>query len=98
MNVHEAVRRNNYKNALHMLCIKMGWTKEYSWYIMRREPDMCRNGGREAFIKKATRLLAFNYEGIHTGAEPSLSPRLLPSEHPLSQPIRFPPEFEEKSK
>lgn len=98
MDVHEVIRKNNYKNALHMLCIKMGWTKEYSWYIMRREPDMCRNGGRAAFIKKATRLLAFNYEGIHTGAEPSLSPRLLPSEHPLSQPIRFPPEFEEKSK
>ncbi|MCQ2101525.1 MAG: hypothetical protein MJZ10_14615 [Fibrobacter sp.] len=98
MDANEIIRRHNYKNALHMLCIKMGWTKEYSWYIMRREPDMCRNGSREAFIKKATRLLAFNYDGIHTGAEPSLSPRLLPSEHPLSQPIRFPPEFEEKSK
>lgn len=94
--VHPAIKRTNYMNALHMLCIKMGWTMEYSWYILRREPDMCKNGGRKAFLKKATRLLALNYEGIHSGEEPSLSPRLLPKDHPSSQPLRFPQEWKEE--
>lgn len=91
--LNDAVKRANYNNALHMLCIKMDWTKEYSWYILQKDPDKCKNGGRSAFIKKVTRLLAFNYKGIHTGENPSLSPRLLPKENPLSQPLRFPPEW-----
>ena len=93
--VKQIVKRHNYMNALHMLCIKMGWDKEYSWYILRTNPDKCANGEREAFIKKATRLLALNYNGIHTGEEPALSPRLLPEYSPNAQPIRFPSEWRE---
>ena len=92
------VKRHNYMQALHMLCVKMGWTKEYSYYILGRSPECCANGGKKEFIKKATRILAYNYEGIHTGAEPALSPRLLPESNPLSQPLRMPPEFEGESK
>lgn len=97
--MHEGnvVRVNNYMAALHMLCIKAGWDKEYSWYILRRDEGKCANGGREAFVKKATRLLAFNYEGIHSGANPILSPRLLPESTPGSMPLRYPPEFQKEN-
>lgn len=87
------VRVNNYMHALHMLCVKVGWEKEYSWYVLRRDEEKCANGGRKAFISRATRLLALNYDGIHSGANPSLSPRLLPDSNPLSQPIRYPKEW-----
>lgn len=91
----EAFRAIHYRQALAMLCNKCGWTKEYSWYVMRRDEDKCANGGREAFIKKATRLLALNYDGIHTGENPIYSPRLLPESNPLSQPLRYPKEWSE---
>lgn len=94
--VNAVVKRHNYNTAMHMLCIKMGWAKEYAWYFLRRDEEKCANGGREAFIKKATRILAYNYEGIHNGDCPSLSPRLLPNSNPLSQPLRFPPEYQQK--
>lgn len=87
------VKAGNYRVALHMLCTKCGWVKEYGWYILRRNPEACANGGREEFIRKATRLLALNYDGIHSGANPALSPRLLPDSNPLSQPLRYPKEW-----
>ncbi len=87
------VKAGNYRVALHMLCTKMGWEKEYAWYVLRRNEAKCANGGREEFIRKATRLLALNYDGIHNGANPALSPRLLPDSNPLSQPIRYPKEW-----
>lgn len=86
-------KAGNYRHALRMLCIKMGWDQEYSWYVLRRDESKCANGGREAFIRKATRLLALNYDGIHSGANPALSPRLLPESNPLSQPLRYPKEW-----
>ena len=91
--VKKIVKRNNFFNALHMLCSKMGWSKEYSWYILRKNSEKCANGGREAFLKKATRLLALNYNGIHNGEDPAQSPRLLPEGTPNAQPIRFPKEW-----
>lgn len=94
---HAIVKAGNYRVALHMLCMKVGWEKEYSWYVMRRDVDKCANGGREEFIRKATRLLALNYDGIHSGANPSLSPRLLPDSNPLSQPLRYPKEWGNKN-
>lgn len=90
-------KAGNYRVALHMLCIKMGWEKEYAWYVLRRDEAKCANGGREAFIKKATRLLALNYDGIHSGDNPAFSPRLLPESNPLSQPIRYPKEWKNES-
>jgi hypothetical protein len=90
-------KAGNYRVALHMLCIKMGWEKEYAWYVLRRNEEMCAHGGREEFIRKATRLLALNYDGIHSGANPALSPRLLPESNPLSQPIRYPKEWKNES-
>lgn len=89
------VKRANFMNAMHMLCIKKGWDKEYSYYILRRNPDECANGGRKEFIKKAVRLLAFNYNGIHNGEDPSLSKRLLPESHPDSEPLRYPKDWRE---
>ena len=32
--VNAVIKRHNYKMAMHMLCIKIGWEKEYSWYIL----------------------------------------------------------------
>lgn len=91
--VNNIVKHHNYMSALKMLCIKMGWDKEYSWYILRRDEEKCANGGRKEFIRKATRLLAMNYDGIHNGSDPSQSPRLLPVGHPNAQPLRYPPEW-----
>ena len=91
--VNNIVKHHNYMSALKMLCIKMGWDKEYSWYILRRDEEKCANGGRKEFIRKATRLLAMNYDGIHNGSDPSQSPRLLPVGHPSAQPLRYPPEW-----
>lgn len=93
--VNRVVRRHNYMTALHMLCVKQGWGKEYAHYVLGRNEEKCANGGRKEFIRKATRLLALNYDGIHTGAEPALSPRLLPATHPASQPLRYPKEWRE---
>lgn len=89
------IRYSNFCSAMKMLCIKMGWEKEYSWYIIGRDVDGCKSGEKDKFIKKATRLLALNYEGIHTGDNPTLSPRLLPRDNPASQPLRFPKEWGE---
>lgn len=91
--VNNIVKHHNYMSALKMLCIKMGWDKEYSWYVLRRDEEKCANGGRKEFIRKATRLLAMNYDGIHNGSDPSQSPRLLPVGHPSAQPLRYPPEW-----
>ena len=52
--VNHIVKRHNYMAALQMLCIKMGWDKEFSWYILRRDEEKCANGGRKEFIRKAT--------------------------------------------
>ena len=93
--VNRVVRRHNYMTALHMLCVKQGWEKEYAHYVLGRNEEKCANGGRKEFIRKATRLLALNYDGIHDGSEPALSPRLLPATNPLSQPLRYSKEWRE---
>lgn len=91
--VQQIIKRHNYRTALHMLCLKVGWEKEYSWYILRRDEEKCANGGSREFVRRATRLLAMNYNGIHNGEDPSLSPRLLPESDPRSKPIKYPKEW-----
>lgn len=39
MDAEEIVKRQNFKLALEMICAKEGKTKEYWWYIRRRNPD-----------------------------------------------------------
>lgn len=87
----EAVAIANFKRAREMLCIKMGWETEYSHHILRHDVD----GGyqaHQAFIRKVTRLLSFNYD-THRRPNPALYPQLWPKSHPGNQPVKFPPEW-----
>lgn len=91
--VENAIARNNFRTAREMLCIKMGWTKEFSHYIMRHDVDASWPE-REKFIKKVTRILAYNYD-VHRCPNPAMFPALWPNSKPGSQPVRLPPEFRE---
>ena len=90
MDPREIVKKSNYMHAMNMLCVKVGKVDEYSWFFLRKDPELCKNGGRARWISKMTRLLALNYDGIHSGDSPALSPRLLPDSNPNSKPLRYP--------
>lgn len=88
-------KKGNFMRALHMLCIKKGWQKEYSWYILGRYAERDFHEQKKKFIKKAVRLLSLNYDGIHNGDNPALSKRLLPESNPNSKPLRYPKDWRE---
>lgn len=92
--VNRSIELNNFRIAREMLCIKMGWEREHQHYIRRHDAD-ANSETVKAFKSKVTRLLAYNYD-VHRCPNPSLFPRLLPTQHPQSQPVRFPPEWNEK--
>lgn len=94
MNDH--IKKSNFQKARHMLCIKMGWMKEYSKFIMRRDPDECNKKAHTEFIKKVTRYLAYNYD-VHRCPDTSDFKSLWPSNKPGNQPIRIPPEYTKKN-
>lgn len=91
----KALALNNFRQAREMLCIKMGWEREHQHYIRKHDVDASQEVVNE-FKRKLTRLLAYNYD-VHRCPNPALFPRLLPESHPQSQPVRFPPEWNEKS-
>lgn len=89
------VKRHNWRMALEMLCIKLKKSSEYAWYFNRHDPDLCRDGKRLEWIRKMTRLLSLNYNGIHNGENPAFSPRLLPETCPNAEPIRYPQDWKD---
>ena len=50
--VNAVVKRHNYNTAMHMLCIKMGWAKEYAWYFLRRDEENARMADAKRLSKK----------------------------------------------
>ena len=91
MDAEKIVRRQNFKLALEMICAKIGKTKEYWWYIRRRNPDATISQIAD-FKKKMVRLLAFNYD-VHRCPNPIFNARLKPSGKHGAEDLRYPPEW-----
>jgi len=91
MDAEKIVRRQNFKLALEMICAKIGKTKEYWWYIRRRNPDATISQIAD-FKKKMVRLLAFNYD-VHRCPNPIFNARLKPSGKQGAEDLRYPPEW-----
>ena len=89
-----AARSHNFWTAFRMLCEKIGKTKEYFWYVMKRDADATPDQ-RKRFIKKITRLLAYNYD-VHRCPMPSIYGTLKKPGEPGAQPLRYPHEWNEK--
>lgn len=96
MDAEEIVRRQNFKLALEMICAKTGKTKEYWWYIRRRNPDATISQIAD-FKKKMVRLLAFNYD-VHRCPNPIFNARLKPSGKQGAEELRYPPEWKKEEK
>ena len=92
--VAEHVRKRNFWHAFEMLCEKAGKRKEFFWYVRNRDADATREQKRD-FIKKMTRLLAFNYD-VHSRPNPIGIAALKQAGQPGSMPLRYPPEWEEE--
>lgn len=96
MDAEEIVRRQNFKLALEMICAKIGKTKEYWWYIRRRNPDATISQIAD-FKKKMVRLLAFNYN-VHKCPNPIFCARLKPADKQGAEELRYPPEWKKEEK
>lgn len=94
MDAEKIVKRNNFNLALEMLCAKVGKTKEFFWYIRRRNPDATISQIAD-FRKKMVRLLAFNYD-VHKCPNPVFCARLKPADNASAEPLRYPPEWKEE--
>lgn len=90
----DPIRRSNFVKARHMLCIKMGWMRDYSRFIMHTDPDSCKTQEHTKFIKKVTRFLAFNYD-VHRCPDTSSFKSLWPEDKAGSEPVKVPPEYRE---
>ena len=87
----QVVRRKNFWLAFEMLCAKVGKTREFFWYIKRRNADAT-IGQIADFKRKMTRLLAFNYD-VHHCPNPIFCARLKPDDNASAEPLRYPPEW-----
>ena len=96
MDANKIVKRHNFYLALEMLCAKIGKTKEFFWYIRRRNPDATISQIAE-FRKKMVRLLAFNYD-VHRCPNPVFCARLKPATNESYEPLRYPPEWKKEEK
>lgn len=90
----KAAKSHNFWTAFRMLCEKIGKLKEYYWYVMRRDADATAEQ-RKMFIKKITRLLAYNYD-VHRCPPPIIYGTLKKPGEAGAQPLRYPPEWNEK--
>jgi len=91
VDLEKTLKRQNFNHAREMICIKMGWTKEFAHYIRKKNVD-AEWPERKKFFDKVTRLLAYNYD-VHRCPNPALYPALWPNEKEGSQPVRLPPEM-----
>lgn len=90
--IQRAMRMSNLHKARHMLCIKMGWTREFQRFVNHMDVDANGTPEKAEFWRKMSRLLAFNYD-VHRCPDVCGFPRLFPQEKPGSLPVRFPPEW-----
>ena len=89
-----AVKSKNFWLAFEMLCTKVGKTKEFYWYIRRRNADATISQISD-FKRKMTRLLAFNYD-VHKCPNPVFCARLKPADNASAEPLIYPPEWKEE--
>lgn len=89
----KAMKAHNFWTAFEMLCNKIGKTKEFFWYAKHRDADATPEQ-KKSFIKKMTRLLAFNYD-VHRCPSPSTFGTLKKQGEAGEQPLRYPPEWKE---
>lgn len=92
VNIEKVIAVSNFRQAREMLCIKLGWEREFQKYIRCPDSDVNKKEIAE-FIRRTTRILAFNYD-VHRCPNPSLFPTLWPEHKEGSQPLRFPPEYQ----
>ena len=90
----KAMKAHNFWIAFEMLCNKIGRTKEFFWYAKGRDADATAEQ-KKSFIRKITRLLAFNYD-VHRCPMPSTFGTLKKDGDPGSLPLRYPPEWTKK--
>lgn len=90
----KAVKTHNFWVAFEMLCEKVGKIKEYFWFVKNRDADATREQ-KKSFIKRMTRLLAYNYD-VHRCPPPATYGTLKKPEEAGAQPLRYPPEWNEK--
>lgn len=89
----KTVKTYNFWAAFQMLCEKVGKTKEYFWFVKNRDADATREQ-KKSFIKRMTRLLAYNYD-VHRCPPPIIYGTLKKDGEPDAQPLRYPPEWNE---
>jgi hypothetical protein len=90
----KAVKTHNFWVAFQMLCEKVGKMKEYFWFVKNRDADATREQ-KKSFIKRMTRLLAYNYD-VHRCPPPVIYGTLKKPGEAGAQPLRYPPEWNEK--
>ena len=90
----KAVKTHNFWTAFQMLCEKVGKMKEYFWFVKNRDADATREQ-KKSFIKRMTRLLAYNYD-VHRCPPPAIYGTLKKPGEVGAQPLRYPPEWTEK--
>ena len=90
----KAVKAHNFWTAFQMLCEKVGKMKEFFWYVKNRDADATREQ-KKSFIKRMTRLLAYNYD-VHRCPSPAIYGTLKKPGEVGEQPLRYPPEWTEK--
>ncbi len=92
IDIHAAIKRSNLNKARYMLCEKMGWTKDFYRFLRHRDVDAYGTEEKKEFIRKLSRLLAFNYD-VHRCPDPCIFVRLWPAEKIGSEPVKYPPEW-----
>lgn len=90
----QCIKKNNFWLAFQKLCEKVGKTKEYFGLVRNRDADATPEQ-KKAFIKKMTRLLAFNYD-VHRCPHPCGNRRLLPADREGAEPLIYPPQWSEQ--
>jgi hypothetical protein len=87
MDARDMVKKVNFWHAFEMMCAKLGWEKDFRRLVLSRDVDACQTPEKREFIRKVTRILAYNYD-VHRCPPTILYPGLFPGND-----IKYPPEY-----
>jgi hypothetical protein len=93
--IEKIIKRHHFWTAFEMLCDKIGEAHNYHRLIRGHDVDARSTSEKPEFIRKITRILAYNYN-VHQCPPPGQCPRILPAENELPQPVIYPPEYRQK--
>lgn len=96
LDIKTAIRKSNLNKARWMLCEKMGWSKDFYRFFRHRDVDAYGTEEKKEFIRKLSRLLAFNYD-VHRCPDPCIFTRLYPTTKKGAEPLKFPPEWNQNN-